>query len=230
MTLSLSPATPVCGSSSMTQLSQKQSPKEMKAKPKLLLTMCLDDPQLIDFNWTLKNAKNFVFRFLEIIKILILFPSVVRRHLEIVQNAKRLGLTISNNLTWNAHVSDVIKKASKRIYFLIQLKRANVPPEDLKLFYVTASDLSWIAVPVFHYSLPKYLINEMERVQRRAVAIILPNLDHNVALESLHMDRLNTHHVNLCRSLLPRFLTITTTVSYFQLTNQTITQDTLTSF
>ena len=31
-----------------------------------------------------------------------------------VTSAKLRGLTISNNLTWNEHVSDVIKKASKR--------------------------------------------------------------------------------------------------------------------
>ena len=39
-----------------------------------------------------------------------------------VTSAKLLGLTISSNLTWNDHNSDVIKKASKRLYFLVQLK------------------------------------------------------------------------------------------------------------
>ena len=87
------------------------------------------------------------------------------KELEIVQKAKLLGLTISDNLTWNAHVREVIKKASKRIYFLIQLKRANVSYDDLKLFYITCirSILDY-AAPVFHYSLPKYLMNEMERI------------------------------------------------------------------
>ena len=75
------------------------------------------------------------------------------KELEIVPKAKLLGLTISSNLTWNAHVRDVIKKASKRIYFLIQLKRANVSYDNLKLFYTTCirSILDY-AVPVFHYS------------------------------------------------------------------------------
>ena len=44
------------------------------------------------------------------------------KELERVTSAKLLGLTISSNLTWNEHISDVIKKASKRLYFLVQLK------------------------------------------------------------------------------------------------------------
>ena len=106
------------------------------------------------------------------------------KELEIVPKAKLLGLTISSNLTWNAHVRDVIKKASKRIYFLIELKRANVSHDDLKLFYITCirSILDY-AAPVFHYSLPKYLMNEMERIQKRVMGIIFPDLEYRRALE-----------------------------------------------
>jgi hypothetical protein len=49
------------------------------------------------------------------------------------------ALTITSktsNLSWNAHLNDIINRASKRIYFLIQMKRANVACDDLKTFYV----------------------------------------------------------------------------------------------
>ena len=84
------------------------------------------------------------------------------KELEIVPKVKLLSLTITSNLTWNAHVRDVIKKTSKRNYFLIQLKRANVSQDDLKLFYITCirSILDYVVL-VFHYSLLKYLMNEM---------------------------------------------------------------------
>ena len=39
------------------------------------------------------------------------------KELDVVSSAKPLGLTISNNLKWNAHVDDLIKQASKRVYF-----------------------------------------------------------------------------------------------------------------
>ena len=56
-----------------------------------------------------------------------LAPIVVNnQELECVESTKLPGVTISHNLTWNMHIDQIIKKASKRMYFLIQLKRANV--------------------------------------------------------------------------------------------------------
>ena len=77
------------------------------------------------------------------------------KELEVVTRAKLLGITLSSDLSWNDHINEVIKKASKRLYFLVQLKRAKVPRKDLGLFYFTCirSVLDY-AVPVFYYSLP----------------------------------------------------------------------------
>ena len=45
-----------------------------------------------------------------------LVPIVVNnQELECVESAKLLGVTISNNLTWNMHIDQIIKKASKRM-------------------------------------------------------------------------------------------------------------------
>ncbi|PFX12666.1 putative RNA-directed DNA polymerase from transposon BS [Stylophora pistillata] len=46
-----------------------------------------------------------------------------------------LGLTINNTLTWNDHVDGLVKKAARKIHFLVQLKRARVPAEDLVAYY-----------------------------------------------------------------------------------------------
>ena len=48
------------------------------------------------------------------------------KEVELVTSAKLLGLTIANDLTWNDHVTEITKKAIKRLYFLTQLKRAGV--------------------------------------------------------------------------------------------------------
>ena len=94
--------------------------------------------------------------------------SVNGQELEVVNNVKILGLNITSNLTWNTHINEVIKKSSKRLYFLLQLKRAKVTRKDLGLFYISCirSILDY-AVPVFHYSIPKYLMHELERVQKK---------------------------------------------------------------
>ena len=45
-------------------------------------------------------------------------PVIVNgKGLEVVQHAKLLGVTISSNLSWNEHISNVVKKALKRLYF-----------------------------------------------------------------------------------------------------------------
>ena len=36
--------------------------------------------------------------------------------LEVIEHAKILGVTISSNLKWNEHVSNIIEKANKRFY------------------------------------------------------------------------------------------------------------------
>ena len=60
-----------------------------------------------------------------------------QKEVEVASAAKLLGPTISANLTWNAHIEEVVKKASKRFYFLVQPKRTKLSPTGLILFYNT---------------------------------------------------------------------------------------------
>ena len=88
--------------------------------------------------------------------------------LEVVRSAKLLGVIITSDLSWNEHINETVKKASKRLYFLVQLKRAlKLPCRDLVLFYATCMrSILVYAVPVLFYALPKYLRCELERVQK----------------------------------------------------------------
>jgi hypothetical protein len=93
------------------------------------------------------------------------FDSDIR--FEIVESAKLLGVIISNNLTWHAHIKEVVKKASKKLYYLVQLKRARLPAKDLVLFYTSCvRSVMDYAVPAFYHSLPQYLKNELIRLEK----------------------------------------------------------------
>ena len=82
------------------------------------------------------------------------------KEVELVTSTKLLGLTIANDITWNDHLTVITKKASKRLYFLTQLKRAGVPKQDLAMFYVSCvRSVIDYAAPVFSNGLPQYLIN-----------------------------------------------------------------------
>ena len=97
---------------------------------------------------------------------------------------------------------DTVKKAAKHLYFLVQLKRANLPCRDLVLFYTTCirSVLTY-AVPVFHYALPKYLNAELERIQKRALTIIYPGMAYNDALESAGISTITAYNEVICNKM-----------------------------
>jgi len=53
------------------------------------------------------------------------------------------------------------------------------------------------AVPAFPFSLPKYLMQELERVQKRAMSITCPGVSYHEALAK----ELTTRHDQICESL-----------------------------
>ena len=75
-------------------------------------------------------------------------------------------------------------ESSKRLYLLRELKRAGVSCSDLVLFYCSAirSVLEY-ACMLFHRSLPRYLSEDLERIQKRAMSIILPDFQYRDALK-----------------------------------------------
>ena len=112
-------------------------------------------------------------------------------------------MIISNNLTWNAHIKEVIKKAEKWLYYLIQLKRARLPVKDLVLFYTsTVRSVMDYAVPFFYHGLPQYLKNDLIRLKKRAISIINPNVEYLAAGEKL----LEEHHNLLCKNLFDKIV------------------------
>ncbi len=54
---------------------------------------------------------------------------------ERVSSFKYLGVNISEDLTWTAHIQTQVKKASQRLYHLQQLRKFRVSPAILKTFY-----------------------------------------------------------------------------------------------
>ena len=81
--------------------------------------------------------------------------------------AKVLGVTISSDLSWNAHVDEIISKARKRVYMICQLKRAGINQNDLIIIYVSViRPVVEYACPVWHTNLPKYLSDIIEIIQK----------------------------------------------------------------
>ena len=132
-------------------------------------------------------------------------PIVINNEeLGLVNSAKLLGVTISNILTWNEHINEIIKKASKRLYSLSQLKRARVAKQDLVLFYTSCiRSIVTYASPVLFYALPEYLKNELERIQKRALRIICRNND---AMELANIVPISDYNLEICKQTFDRII------------------------
>ena len=96
------------------------------------------------------------------------------QEIEHVRGATLLGVNISDRFDWDRHVESINAKASKRLYYLQQLKRAGVSTN----------------------------IDLLKSIQRRALKVISPTLSCTEALEKLqttHSQREKTYP--LCKDV-----------------------------
>ena len=118
--------------------------------------------------------------------------------IELVATAKILGLNVSSDWKWNSHIDSIIKKAQKCLYSLSQLKSSGLGTRGLVQFFCTCiRPYTEYTCPVFRDSLPVYLSNEPERVQKRAMRIIFPFCSYNESLVESNVIKLSDRRQEL---------------------------------
>ena len=119
--------------------------------------------------------------------------------IEQVHEAKLLGVWINDKLNWDTHVNDINSKAAKRLFLLVQLRRAGLCKSDLCKYYTTCirSVLEY-ACQVFHGGLTKEQSDLLESVQKRALRIIDPDLNYNDAINVFSLQTLKDRRANMC--------------------------------
>ncbi|CAB4010558.1 Hypothetical predicted protein [Paramuricea clavata] len=119
--------------------------------------------------------------------------------LECVSSHKVLGLIIQDDLKWNEHISMIVTKASKRLHILRVLRRGGIPPHDLiTIYYALIRSTLEYCCTVWHCGLPMYLSEQVEKIQKRALRIILPGRSYGEAQEMLQCPRLDIRRDELC--------------------------------
>ena len=138
-------------------------------------------------------------------------PIVINgKTIEAVSTVKLLGLNISSDLRWNGHVAEISKKVASRLYFLEQLKRANIPAKDLLIFYLTCiRPVTEYACSVFLNALPAYLSAELEQLQKGAMRIIFPFVPYSDALHQANLETLSRRRQSQLSFLIPSLVTQT---------------------
>ena len=122
--------------------------------------------------------------------------------IETVPSAKLLGVTISEDLTWNLHIEKITKKASSRVYYLVMLKRCNAPISHLlKVYHSQIQSVLEYACQVWHPGLNKTQQSMIEDIQERCLKIIYSNNDYESNLKSAQIVTLHERRINLCTKL-----------------------------
>ena len=139
-------------------------------------------------------------------------PVVINgKAIEVVSTVKLLGLNISSDLRWNCHVAEISKKVASHLYFLKQLKRANIPAKDPLIFYlICIRPVTEYACPMFRNALPAYLSAELEQLQKRAMRIIFPFAPYSDALHQANLETLSRRRQSITTKL---FDSITQTIN-----------------
>ena len=124
-----------------------------------------------------------------------------RDPLEVIHETRLLGVSLSSNLSWAAHVDDIAKRATAKLWVLIRFKSLGATQDQLlQVFQTRVRSTLEFAAPVFHGGLTQVQSRQLETVQKKGFAIILSKKyqSYESALATLNQDRLDTRRLNLC--------------------------------
>jgi hypothetical protein len=135
-------------------------------------------------------------------------PITIRgQEVDVVSEAKLLGVVLSDDLKWNRHINYIFKKAAKRLYGLRLLKRNALPSHILISTYCShIRPIVEYACQVWHYGLPQYLIDQVEKIQKRALKIIFPGTTYAECLLKANLMTLYERRTFLCNPLFSKML------------------------
>ena len=117
---------------------------------------------------------------------------------ECVKCYKLLGVYIDNDLKWYSHIDYIVKKSSKKLYYLRLLRRSVVEPENIVNAYLsTIRPVVEYALPIWQ-SIPDYLSDRVESIQRRALRIIYPEAEsYDQSLRVAKLETLASRRISL---------------------------------
>ena len=120
---------------------------------------------------------------------------------EVIKSTRLLGTIISDDLKWDLNTKNIVTKANARMQLLRKVAEFGAPYEDLKSIYILfVRSLLEQSAPVWHSSLSKENIEDLERVQKSALKIILQDKfkGYKHALKTLNMETLIDRRKYLC--------------------------------
>ena len=144
--------------------------------------------------------------------------------IEIVDHYKSLGIILSNDLKWDLNTNKIVQNANMRMKILHTAAKFTSNISDLKLIYnqYIRSVLEY-GSNVWHSSLTKQNCNDIERLQKSSLKVILRNnyQSYKEALKFLNMDSLEKRREKINLKFAKKCLKIENMKSLFPLNPKT---------
>ena len=127
--------------------------------------------------------------------------NINQTRIELVEEAKLLGVIISSDLSWAANTEYITKRCNKKTWMLRRLKNLGASQKDLLDVYIKQiRSLAEFAVPVWNSSLTGDDIVNLERIQKTALHIIMGQeyKSYSSALKTTGLEKLSERRKKIC--------------------------------
>ena len=127
--------------------------------------------------------------------------SVNDKPLEVITSTRLLGTIVSDDLSWDLNTAKIVQKANARMQLLRKVASFGTGQEDLKNVYILfIRSLLEQSSTVWHSSLTEQNRNDLERVQKTALKVILGDkyMNYENALRKLGLENLHDRREDLC--------------------------------
>jgi hypothetical protein len=147
-----------------------------------------------------KKTKTMIFNFTDNHKFTTRLK-LKEENVEVINSTKLLGTMIQDDLKWDLNTASITKKANARMELLRRVASFGTPAEDLKTIYILfVRSLLEQSATVWHSSLTKENIQDLERVQKTAIKVILQEKYQGYlkGLAQLGLETLESRREELC--------------------------------
>ena len=145
--------------------------------------------------------------------------------LDVLEETKLLGIQLTTDLRWFSNTKEIFSKAMSRMWLLRRMKELKLEPTIIIDYYIKEiRSLAEQGVPVWNSGLTKGQINDLEKIQKVALKVILHDdyKSYAQACTFFYLERLSDRRLNLATNFAVKLFLSDRSEQFFTHTKQRI--------
>ena len=138
--------------------------------------------------------------------------------LDCLEETKLLGILINTSLKWNSNCHAIYNSAMSRMWLLRRMKLINLEPQIIFDYYIKEiRSLAEQGVVVWNSGLTNYLSNELEKIQKVAMKIILGDgyTSYEGSCTFFNVAKLSSRRTDLCTNYAVKLFKSKRSIEFF---------------